>query len=47
VSLFFGAWFRIDAPDILFRIGISSFFHLGHSKWRGRDCKRASMLGFP
>jgi hypothetical protein len=27
VSLFLGAWFRIDAPDILLRIGISSFFH--------------------
>jgi hypothetical protein len=27
VSLFLGAGFRIDAPDVLFRIGISSFFH--------------------
>lgn len=27
VSLFFGARFRVDAPDVLFRIGISSFFH--------------------
>ena len=32
VSLFFGAGFRIDAPDVLFRIGISSFFHLRHSR---------------
>jgi hypothetical protein len=32
VSLFFGARFRIDAPDILLRIGISSFFHLLHSR---------------
>jgi hypothetical protein len=28
VGLFFGARFRVDAPDVLFRIGISSFFHL-------------------
>jgi hypothetical protein len=27
VSLFLGARFRIDAPNVLFRIGISSFFH--------------------
>ena len=32
VGLFFGARFRIDAPDVLFRIGISSFFHRCHSR---------------
>jgi hypothetical protein len=32
VGLFLGARFRIDAPDVLLRIGISSLFHLPHSK---------------
>jgi hypothetical protein len=32
VGLFLGARFCIDAPDVLLRIGISSFFHLPHSK---------------
>jgi hypothetical protein len=32
VGLFLGACFRIDAPDVLLRIGISSLFHLPHSK---------------
>jgi hypothetical protein len=32
VGLLLGARFRIDAPDVLFRIGISSLFHLPHSK---------------
>jgi hypothetical protein len=47
VGLFLGARFRVDAPNVLFRIGISSFFHLLHSKEGRRDCKRASVLGFP
>ena len=32
VGLFFGARFRIDAPDVLLRIGISSLFHHFHSR---------------
>ena len=27
VRLFFGAWFGVDATNVLFRVGISSFFH--------------------
>src|SRR5205085_4856908 len=44
VSLFFGARFRVDAPDVLFRIGISSFFHLLHFRLRRQDCKRLNAL---
>ena len=44
VSLFLGARFRVDAPDVLFRIGISSFFHLLHSRLRRQDCKRLNAL---
>src|SRR6476469_343963 len=39
VSLFFGARFRIDAPNVLFRIRISSCFHRFHSRSRRADCK--------
>ena len=42
VRLFLGARFRVDAPNVLFRIRISSFFHVLHSRSHRADCKRVN-----